>query len=112
MKTTRTYLQGCNWCNATGIKFPMEFNGISLSSFCPVCNGTKTIIVTEVTESDASQRLELTDEDVITYFNNHSTHYMKDNFSFKVPVMARSDVIEMFKWARDRQKPSEEGKEN
>lgn len=52
MKTTRTYSQGCTWCNATGTKYPMQNIGTSFSSICPVCNGNKTIIVTEVTESD------------------------------------------------------------
>ena len=47
MKTTRTYLSGCIWCNATGQKFPMQHNGTDFSSLCPVCNGSKTVIVTE-----------------------------------------------------------------
>ena len=55
MKTTKTYLKGCDWCNATGQKFPMEHNGTSFSSLCPVCNGAKTILVTEVTEPVAPQ---------------------------------------------------------
>lgn len=49
---TRTYLGGCTWCNATGQKFPMQHNGTDFSSLCPVCNGAKTIPVTETFESD------------------------------------------------------------
>jgi hypothetical protein len=50
MKTTTTYLQGCTWCNATGIKYPMQNIGTGFSSICPICNGNKTVLVTEVSE--------------------------------------------------------------
>jgi hypothetical protein len=50
MKTTRTYLSGCTWCDATGVKYPMHNTGTGWSSICPVCNGAKTIVITEVTE--------------------------------------------------------------
>jgi hypothetical protein len=51
MKTTRTYLTGCTWCNATGM---VRNSGLSTTVFdtCPVCNGAKTIIVTETTEGN------------------------------------------------------------
>jgi hypothetical protein len=60
MITTRTYLKGCDWCNATGHKFPMQHNGTDFSSICPACNGNKVITVTETFESkDESLRDEL-----------------------------------------------------
>ena len=56
--------------------------------------------ISECLKLFASQRSELTDEDVITYFNNHSS-VLKETI-IKIPVMTRSDVIEMFKWARNK----------
>ena len=53
MKTTRTYLKGCDWCNATGFvrnSNPSFSGNTSLTELCPVCNGNKTITVTEVAE--------------------------------------------------------------
>jgi DnaJ-class molecular chaperone len=52
MKITKTYLTGCNWCGGIGQKFPMQHDGTTFSSICPVCNGTKVILVTETTEYD------------------------------------------------------------
>jgi hypothetical protein len=54
-KITRTYLSGCPWCNATGVKYPMQYEGNTFTSVCPVCNGGKTIIVTEVIEDNEPQ---------------------------------------------------------
>ena len=54
MKTTRTYLSGCTWCNARGYVYSENF-GIctnSITHTCPICNGIKAIIVTEVIEDD------------------------------------------------------------
>lgn len=52
MKTTKTYLQGCTWCSATGyVKIPNPgFMTSALTGICPICNGLKVITVTEVTE--------------------------------------------------------------
>jgi DnaJ-class molecular chaperone len=47
MKTTRTYIKGCDWCNATGT-VPTYYGYDS----CPVCNGLKTITVTEIIETE------------------------------------------------------------
>jgi hypothetical protein len=53
MKITRTYISGCNWCNATGYvlnphpQLTGEFN-----MTCPVCQGAKMIMVTETFEDD------------------------------------------------------------
>ncbi len=55
MKTTRTYLTGCKWCNATGMVPNYENFGMSttpLLKTCPVCNGAKTVIVTETIETE------------------------------------------------------------
>jgi hypothetical protein len=52
MKTTKTYLQGCSWCNAEG-SVPSKNYGMGTTPFtypCPVCNGAKAIVVTEITE--------------------------------------------------------------
>jgi hypothetical protein len=51
MKTTRTYLSGCMWCNATGFKYPMTNNGTGFTNVCPVCLGAGTITVTETQET-------------------------------------------------------------
>ena len=59
MKTTRTYLSGCTWCNATGFVLTENFGmgTTPLTKICPVCNGAKTIIVTETTEDDEYSKL-------------------------------------------------------
>ena len=67
MKTTRTYLTGCTWCNATGVKYPMTNNGAGFTNVCPVCNGAGIITVnyytlTEVTEFESSEKEELRKE--------------------------------------------------
>jgi hypothetical protein len=67
MKTTKTYIQGCNWCNATGIKYPMEnYGGTGLTNVCPVCHGLGTIIVTETIDSpDLEKESETSNEDYL-----------------------------------------------
>lgn len=52
MRTTRTYLQGCTWCKARGFIANPAGVVTDLTITCPVCNGAKTVVVTEVTESD------------------------------------------------------------
>jgi len=42
---TRTFLKGCEWCNATGSI--AASNSTSTRMTCPVCNGTGTVLVTE-----------------------------------------------------------------
>jgi hypothetical protein len=39
------------WCNATGIKYPMTYNGTGFTNVCPVCLGAGTITVTETQET-------------------------------------------------------------
>lgn len=46
----------------------------------------------------------LSDEEINTYFSNHSNCLAKS--PIKVPAMSRSAVIEMFQWARDRMLPN------
>ena len=57
MKTTRTYSVGCLWCNATG---RVSATGLSTTVYevCPVCNGAKTIPVTEITEDSYYHAIE------------------------------------------------------
>lgn len=53
MKTTKTYLSGCTWCNATGQVFnpkPIQYTGDPPIINCPVCDGAGIITVTEVIE--------------------------------------------------------------
>jgi DnaJ-class molecular chaperone len=64
MKTVRTYPSGCTWCNATGHKFPMQHDGTDFSSICPVCNGAKTIIVTETVEDSEANPYLLTGDEL------------------------------------------------
>jgi hypothetical protein len=56
MKTTRTYLSGCTWCGATGIVPNLMIKGSSVTALltmtCPVCNGAKTIPITETIEDN------------------------------------------------------------
>ena len=53
MKTTRQYQSGCTWCNASGWVPSKDFgmNTTPLTIPCPVCNGAKTIIITETIEN-------------------------------------------------------------
>ena len=47
---TRTYQKACEYCNATGFISPSRPSGSTSSSTtetCPVCNGNKTVLVTE-----------------------------------------------------------------
>jgi hypothetical protein len=64
MKTTTTYLQGCTWCNATGIKYPMQNIGTGFSSICPICNGNKTVLVTEVSEPITTELIVPSEEEI------------------------------------------------
>jgi hypothetical protein len=54
MRITRTYISGCNWCNALGnvsnpnIGLTTDFTMIT----CPVCQGAKMIMVTETFEDN------------------------------------------------------------
>lgn len=55
MKVTRTYLQACNFCNAVGLVRNWDNFGMGttpMMKICPVCNGAKTVIVTEEYEDD------------------------------------------------------------
>lgn len=54
MKKTRTYQDGCKHCNATGFVRNEHFgmNKTPMTDTCPVCNGSKVIIVTEVEEDN------------------------------------------------------------
>ena len=48
--TERTYLSGCTWCDGIGFvtnKYYVDYT-TPLTHICPVCNGNKTIIVTEI----------------------------------------------------------------
>lgn len=48
MKTIRTYPSGCRWCNATGVvQNPISGTVADVMITCPVCGGSKTIIITE-----------------------------------------------------------------
>ena len=60
MKTTRTYLKGCDWCNAKGVipnTNPAFCGNTSFTELCPVCNGTKTVTVTEVAEMPTEEEI-------------------------------------------------------
>lgn len=63
MKTTRTYLSGCTWCNARGyVMNPAMGLVTDITVTCPVCNGAKTIIVTEYIEDhklECEQKIDL-----------------------------------------------------
>lgn len=52
MKTTRTYLDGCRWCNATGkVPNPIVRLTDTIEVKCHVCKDKKTIRVKEVIET-------------------------------------------------------------
>jgi len=68
-KITRTYLSGCVWCNATGYcktNNPHPEVTTVLTTVCPVCNGSKTIVVTE--EYDALYEIDCSKMNVLTPF--------------------------------------------
>jgi hypothetical protein len=49
---TRTYLDGCRWCNGEG-RIPSDKKLDSTAfpyEICPVCEGRKTVLVTETIE--------------------------------------------------------------
>jgi hypothetical protein len=46
----RTYLDGCSWCQATGIVHSRGLSTTNVFDNCPVCNGSKVITITEETE--------------------------------------------------------------
>jgi DnaJ-class molecular chaperone len=49
MKTiTRYYKKACNHCNATGFVYSNSGSYTNITNVCPVCNGSKTIDVTEI----------------------------------------------------------------
>lgn len=55
MKITRAYLMGCTWCNAIGFvknTNPHPEVTTPLTEICPVCNGNRTIPVTETFETE------------------------------------------------------------
>jgi hypothetical protein len=56
MKITKTYLSGCTWCGALGViesrRLPHQTVSSSLTEICPVCNGAKTVVVTEIIEDN------------------------------------------------------------
>jgi|WetSurMetagenome_2_1015567.scaffolds.fasta_scaffold00157_3 hypothetical protein len=57
MKTVRTYLTGCTWCNATGFVYSSNYGmgTTPLTVVCPVCQGAKIIMITETIESNVKQ---------------------------------------------------------
>jgi DnaJ-class molecular chaperone len=60
MKITKTYLTGCTWCGGTG-NVPTKNYGMyttPLTEPCPVCNGAKTVLVTETYESGDIKHIE------------------------------------------------------
>lgn len=67
MKTTKTYLSGCKWCNGNGYVQPVQgqITSTSWSNVCPVCNGSKVITVTEYINN--KQFCICTEEDKIKY---------------------------------------------
>ena len=100
MKTTRAYLQGCTWCNATGFTNNPNMGYVTnITITCPVCNGDKTIVVTEVTESDTSQISEMTDEEI----EKESEIEIPQSSTSTLNVQ-RMRWIQGAQWARDRQK--------
>ena len=68
MKRTIIYLKGCDWCGATGfVKNITPDTTGSWNNICPVCNGNKTITVTEVFDEIVnflSPQSEISDEDI------------------------------------------------
>ena len=65
MKIIRTYLSGCTWCGGHGNVPTNNIGGYTtpLTEPCPVCNGTKTIIITETFESK-EEVLKIKDEQI------------------------------------------------
>jgi len=54
MKTTRTYYDGCKFCQGKGqipSTYPIGSMSTSPYETCPVCSGSKVIPITETIES-------------------------------------------------------------
>jgi hypothetical protein len=76
MKTVKKYLSGCTWCSAKGF-VPIKDYGMGttpLTETCPVCNGAKTIIVTE--ESDDFSDRVYTPTDVEAFTEEAKIYYV------------------------------------
>lgn len=55
-RVIKTFLKGCDWCGATGYvinPYRMETTS-SITGVCPVCSGSKTVMVT-VTEFEDNE---------------------------------------------------------
>ena len=58
MKTIKQYYSGCGWCSATGIvKDPNPVITGDFIQVCPVCAGSKLILVTE-TITDENEKID------------------------------------------------------
>jgi DnaJ-class molecular chaperone len=52
MKTTKTYPSLCTTCQGSGFVISKSLSTSSTTEICPVCNGTKVMTVTEITEGE------------------------------------------------------------
>ena len=48
----REYMKACDFCQATGfVSNPHQYVSSALTITCPICNGNKTVLVTETFDS-------------------------------------------------------------
>ena len=108
MTTTRTYLKGCDWCNAKGVipnSNPAFCGNTSFTEICPVCNGNKTVTVTEVAEMPT----EVTDDEIAAMALEFAPVciYGDDDDREDVNGSIREDVTKLLKQLRNRMTSSE-----
>jgi hypothetical protein len=69
MKTTRTYQSICTTCNGNG-QLMDNPNATNPYSVCPVCNGAKTITVTETIEPESPVAQVIGREELIKFLED------------------------------------------
>jgi hypothetical protein len=108
MKITKTYPGICSHCQGNGFIQPVQgqITSTNWSNVCPVCNGAKTIIITETTEeSSQSSQAEVTDAEIEKEFpvNIGDSVFMERNTSYddllKMNIQRRIGA----RWFRSRQ---------
>jgi len=104
MTTTRTYLKGCDWCNAKGVipnSNPAFCGNTSFTELCPVCNGNKTVTVTEVAEMPT-----ITDEEIKAHFTTTHKSWKEEPYQ-KINYDRVTGAKWMREWFRNRMTSSE-----
>jgi Ribonuclease G/E len=101
-KIVKTYLSGCTWCNATGfVNNPNMGLTTNITIICPVCNGTKTVIVTETITDDIEMP---DDEEIEKQFPTDIYVLKKNEYSSDVSITRTINLYkqEGAKWMKSK----------